>query len=139
MDSYNSPAEFLCSQESGSLVSALAHFIRTGEGVFPSALNHGQRKILKEMARGYLGRGELQRSRLDLLNPFVEALFMAKRGHSNVLDRASVAHHQACADGVYLNFMRALGELPALGIYADALHRVEVLSCAAPEGAESAL
>jgi hypothetical protein len=68
---------------------------------------------------------------VDALIPMIEALFMTMRGHTegDLLDPAN-AHSPACAEGAYLNLLKAIAGLEAIG-RAD-LFNVEITHCEAP-------
>lgn len=56
---------------------------------------------------------------------------MSMRGHCIDLNNPSEPHKKACADGVYLNFMRGFSEVPGLmGDLAAAMQAVSIVLCA---------
>ncbi len=67
----------------------------------------------------------------DIYNPIIEAMLMSVRGHNVRLDNPMEPNKPACVDGVYLNLIKELSQIPDLSAdgAASAISSVSVVAC----------
>ena len=127
MGTHSSAGFFLEDRASQRFIVALSEYLTGEREVFPFIFNQRNLRALKHLARDHMSDGYI------FLNPMMEAILMSMRGHcpEGQLDNPKVGHAKACADGVYLNFMRAFSEVPGImGDLSAAMQAVSIVSCA---------
>jgi hypothetical protein len=70
----------------------------------------------------------------DRLMPLIEALFMVMRGHNRDLESPFERNRPACADGAYLNILKAITQTPGISeLAARELDGLEITDCSMSE------
>lgn len=125
MGAHSSAGFFLEARSSQRFIHSLSDYLEGKREVFPFLFNQRILRALKHLAQDHIS------DRYVFLNPMMEAVLMSMRGHCIDLNNPSEPHKKACADGVYLNFMRGFSEVPGMmGDLAAAMQAVSIVPCA---------
>ncbi len=81
------------------------------------------RNLMKGIKKDFLT------TKLDKLNPLVEALFMIMRGHNDKLENSNEPNKPACAEGAYLNIMKILREIEKTKNAMEVIGNIQITLC----------